>query len=72
MIGYQSKVKSIAVVGLGTIGMSWAAYFLARGFTVSATDVDSASDEKARRYVDHAWQRSPSSASSSTGPTGRA
>jgi carnitine 3-dehydrogenase len=30
--------KRVAVIGAGTIGASWAAYFLARGFEVGAYD----------------------------------
>ena len=31
-------VHRIAIVGTGVIGASWAAYYLARGFDVIATD----------------------------------
>ena len=34
----MNEIGCIGVVGTGTIGASWAAYFLARGFDVSATD----------------------------------
>jgi carnitine 3-dehydrogenase len=34
----QSSIRRVAVVGTGTIGMSWAAAFLARGLEVSASD----------------------------------
>ncbi|MGO9330081.1 MAG: 3-hydroxyacyl-CoA dehydrogenase NAD-binding domain-containing protein, partial [Steroidobacteraceae bacterium] len=30
--------RRVAVIGAGTIGASWAAIFLARGFEVAATD----------------------------------
>ena len=33
------EIRHIAVVGAGTIGISWAALFLANGFDVTATDV---------------------------------
>jgi 3-hydroxyacyl-CoA dehydrogenase len=32
------EVKTVAVIGAGTIGASWAAYFLARGLAVRASD----------------------------------
>lgn len=32
------EIRRIAIIGCGTIGASWAAYFLARGFTVRAYD----------------------------------
>ena len=40
MSRYQdvNAVKSIGIVGTGTIGASWAAYFLAQGFKVKAWD----------------------------------
>ena len=38
MNAYPREVGTVAVVGLGTIGMSWAAYFLGRGLSVRATD----------------------------------
>jgi carnitine 3-dehydrogenase len=34
----ESVVTRVAVVGAGTIGASWAAYFLARGYDVTVTD----------------------------------
>ncbi len=47
--------KTIGVVGCGVIGMSWAAYFLAKGFSVSAVDPNAAAEGKTRDYVDRAW-----------------
>ena len=54
MITYPSKVETVAVIGLGTIGMSWASYFLARGLTVRATDLDPTAETRARAYIDRA------------------
>ena len=51
---YPREVKTVAVVGLGTIGMSWAAYFLARGLSVRATDVDPAAEARTRAYIERA------------------
>jgi glycine/D-amino acid oxidase-like deaminating enzyme len=34
----NQPVQRIAIVGTGVIGASWAAYYLARGFDVVATD----------------------------------
>jgi glycine/D-amino acid oxidase-like deaminating enzyme len=34
----EPSSSRIAVVGTGVIGASWAAYFLAKGFDVAATD----------------------------------
>ncbi len=47
--------QRIAVIGAGTIGASWAAYFLARGFDVAATDPSPKGEAFARRFVDTAW-----------------
>jgi carnitine 3-dehydrogenase len=47
--------QRIAVIGAGTIGASWAAYFLARGFEVSAYDPSPNGEAFARRFIDNAW-----------------
>jgi carnitine 3-dehydrogenase len=47
--------RRIAVIGAGTIGASWAAYFLARGFEVGAYDPARNGEQFARRFIDTAW-----------------
>jgi 3-hydroxyacyl-CoA dehydrogenase len=47
--------KRISVIGAGTIGASWAAYFLARGFEVAAYDPAPNGEAFARRFIDDAW-----------------
>jgi len=47
--------KRVAVIGAGTIGASWAAYFLARGFEVGAYDPLPNGEAFARRFIDNAW-----------------
>ena len=47
--------QRIAVIGTGTIGASWAAYFLARGFEVGAYDPSPNGEAFARRFIDNAW-----------------
>ena len=47
--------KRVSVIGAGTIGASWAAIFLARGFEVAATDPSPTGEAFARRFVDNAW-----------------
>jgi 3-hydroxyacyl-CoA dehydrogenase len=47
--------QRIAVIGAGTIGASWAAYFLARGFEVGASDPSPTGEAFARRFIDNAW-----------------
>lgn len=49
------SVKRVAVIGAGTIGASWAAYFLSRGLDVVASDPAPAGEEFARQYVIDAW-----------------
>ena len=47
--------KRVSVIGAGTIGASWAACFLARGFEVSAYDPSPNGEAFARRFIDNAW-----------------
>ncbi|MDB5319639.1 MAG: 3-hydroxyacyl-CoA dehydrogenase, partial [Phycisphaerales bacterium] len=48
-------IRRIAIVGTGVIGASWAAYYLARGFDVVATDPAPSAEANLRKYVDDAW-----------------
>jgi carnitine 3-dehydrogenase len=48
-------VKHVAVIGAGTIGASWAAYFLARGLSVVASDPAPNGEDFIRRYIETAW-----------------
>jgi 3-hydroxyacyl-CoA dehydrogenase len=45
----------VAVIGAGTIGASWAAYFLARGLAVTASDPAPNGEAFARRFIAEAW-----------------
>ena len=47
--------RRVSVIGAGTIGASWAAYFLARGFEVAAYDPLPNGEAFARRFIDNAW-----------------
>jgi 3-hydroxyacyl-CoA dehydrogenase len=51
-----SEVSRVAVVGAGTIGASWAAWFLARGMSVAVTDPAPERDGFVRAYVANAWE----------------
>lgn len=51
----QSTVGRVAIVGTGTIGASWATYYLARGFDVTATDPGPGAEAALRSFVDGAW-----------------
>jgi carnitine 3-dehydrogenase len=48
-------IKRVAVIGAGTIGASWAAYFLARGLAVTASDPAPEAEAFARSYIATAW-----------------
>ena len=49
------EIRRVAVIGTGTIGMSWAALFLARGLAVSASDPAPDAEARLRRFVADAW-----------------
>lgn len=54
-MGPEKSIRRIAVVGTGVIGASWAAYYLARGLDVVATDPAPSAEANLRSYVDKAW-----------------
>src|SRR3546814_2834694 len=56
MTAYKAyrEVRRIAVLGCGTIGASWAAYFLARGYDVAAWDPAPGWEARLRGFVDNA------------------
>ena len=45
----------IGVVGTGVIGAGWAAYYLARGFDVAATDPAPGAEAALRALVSRMW-----------------
>lgn len=47
--------KKIAVIGTGLIGASWAAYFLAQGFNVVASDPAAGAEERLHELIDGIW-----------------
>ncbi len=51
----HSTVKRVAVVATGVIGASWAAYFLARGLDVEATDPSPGAEARLREAVATHW-----------------
>src|ERR1051325_2499700 len=55
----NKPIRRIAIVGTGVIGASWAAYYLARGFDVVATDPAPNAEANLRKYVDEAWALLP-------------
>lgn len=48
-------IQRVAVIGSGTIGASWATYFLARGLEVSAYDPRPDGETFVRRFAETAW-----------------
>lgn len=48
-------ISHVAVLGTGTIGASWAAYFLSRGLSVAASDPAPHAEGFLRRFVENAW-----------------
>jgi 3-hydroxyacyl-CoA dehydrogenase len=55
-MAYDKPIHTIAIVGTGVIGASWAALYLARGFDVIATDPAPNAEANLRKYVDEAWK----------------
>lgn len=51
----RTKIRQVAVIGAGTIGASWAAYFLSRGLAVRAWDPSPGAPDLMRRMVEGAW-----------------
>lgn len=51
----EQAIRTVAVVGTGVIGASWAALFLARGFDVRATDPAPGAEERLRGMIDRDW-----------------
>jgi 3-hydroxyacyl-CoA dehydrogenase len=51
----MNDIRCIGVIGTGVIGASWAAYFLARGFDVSASDPMPGAEAKLRAAVRAHW-----------------
>jgi carnitine 3-dehydrogenase len=49
--------SKIGIVGTGVIGASWAAYYLSRGYEVSATDPAPEAESKLRTLADSFWER---------------
>jgi carnitine 3-dehydrogenase len=50
-----TQVKQAAILGAGTIGASWAAWFLSRGIAVRVWDPRPEAEDYVRRYIGDAW-----------------
>jgi carnitine 3-dehydrogenase len=51
----EKRTDNVALLGLGTVGLGWAANYLAKGFTVRAFDPTSGSAAKADHFLKAAW-----------------
>ena len=51
----DSPIRRVAVIGAGTIGASWAAYFLAKGLDVTVSDPQPAARDLTARMIETAW-----------------
>jgi 3-hydroxyacyl-CoA dehydrogenase len=51
----NKKISTVAIIGTGVIGASWAAFFLAKGLDVVATDIAPDAEASLKRFVDEAW-----------------
>ena len=51
----RTEIRQVAVIGAGTIGASWAAYFLSRGLRVRASDPSPGAPDLMRRMIAEAW-----------------
>jgi len=49
------RASTVAIVGCGTIGASWSAWFLAKGLSVRCWDPAPAAEAFTRRYIEEAW-----------------
>ncbi|WP_077000024.1 3-hydroxyacyl-CoA dehydrogenase NAD-binding domain-containing protein [Variovorax sp. KK3] len=52
---HDKTIRRVAVVGTGVIGASWAAYFLAHGLDVDATDPSPGAEARLREAVAQHW-----------------
>ncbi len=50
-----TEIVNVAVIGAGTIGASWAAYFLSRGLQVSVWDPAPGAERFVHAFVERAW-----------------
>ena len=53
----NKPISRVAVVGIGVIGASWAAQYLARGLDVVANNPNPDAEAGLRAYVEEAWEQ---------------
>lgn len=49
------QITTVAVIGAGSVGASWAALFLTRGWAVRIFDPAPGSEARARQFIEQAW-----------------
>jgi 3-hydroxyacyl-CoA dehydrogenase len=49
------SIRHAAVIGAGTVGSSWATYFLARGFSVAVWDPAPGFEARVSGFIERAW-----------------
>jgi 3-hydroxyacyl-CoA dehydrogenase len=49
------SINRVAIIGTGVVGASWAAFFLAKGLEVVATDIAPDAEASLKRFVEAAW-----------------
>lgn len=49
------KIRTVAVIGCGVIGSSWAALFLSRGLRVIVVDPIQGAEQTFQRHLNEAW-----------------
>ena len=55
MASSPTAIRRVACIGAGTIGASWAAYFLSRGLEVVVSDPAPGAPDLLRRMIEQAW-----------------
>lgn len=55
MENVQTAQKTIALIGLGTVGLGWAATYLAKGYQVRAYDPAKEAEARASEFLQSAW-----------------
>jgi 3-hydroxyacyl-CoA dehydrogenase len=50
-----SQIRTVAVIGCGVIGSSWASLFLSRGLKVVIYDPQEGVEEAFKKYLHNAW-----------------
>lgn len=52
----SEDIQSVAVIGAGVIGASWASLFLSHGLDVHVVDPRPGTEDELRAYIDEAWK----------------